>query len=576
MKSFEAYFSDSAIIEKLCRMRLRQAHKRRKISSTHSDVRPRPSPEERPLPEVFPPRREWHVHRPPRHQRLDAEAVNLRALFKAMQAGRRAHPDAPWVRRLNEVISRIRSRALSPAGPGFAAPRVILMPKKKGGLEMRPIAIYPVEDRIIQSQTARYLIEYVNLALDPSSIAFRSSAGRLRPPQHHDTVGMILEMNERCGRDGLYEAEADLLSCYDCVSHAVARECVDNVVAEARILRGGRTIDPRAFRVLDDYLGSYAFVPNVSSLEDLVPPPGDRQQEPHVTWPFAVLSEFHPDLRNSRVGIAQGGALSGIVINAILHQADQAVRRVINATAAPVLYLRYVDDMILLSPCPDACTMCYQAYLDAVTTLKLPVHAPHRINEYGPDYWKHKSKSPFLWGDPGEWGGIPWISFLGYDLRFDDLVRVRKSSVLKHRQRIVKAVDESVAMFAARRAQRGKFGWRLTDKHLLRELARRLYGRAVGRATMDASLPRPRPKSWAEGFRGLRHGRALATQLCDLDRHLERQLHRAERKLRRLHPLIGWGTITRYQRKMFRGFPFSYAGQFVSSQSQHEDNHHSE
>jgi len=565
MKSFEDHFSDSAIIEKLCRMRLRQARKRRHLSSTHSDVQQPPIPEDSPLPEVFPPRREWHAHRPPRHQRLDAEAVNRRALFKAMQAGRRAHPDAPWVRRLNEVISRIRSRALSPEGPGFAAPRVILMPKKKGGLEMRPIAIPPFEDRIIQSQTARYLIEYVNLTLDPSSIAFRSSAGRLRPPQHHDTVGMILEMKERWGRDGLYVAEADLRSCFDCVSHAVARECMTHVVAEARVLRGGEAIDPRALKVLDACLDSYAFVPNVSSLEDLAAPPGDRQEEPHVTWPFAVLREFHPDLANSRVGIAQGGALSGIIINAILHRADQAVRRAINATAAPVLYFRYVDDMILLSPCRDACLMCYQAYLDAVTSLKLPVHAPHRITEYGPDYWQSKSKSRFLWGDPKEWGGIPWISFLGYDLRFDDVVRVRKSSLLKHRQQIVEAVDESVAMFAARRAQQGKFDRRLTDKHLLRELTRRLYGRAVGRATMDASIPRPRPKSWAEGFRGLRHGRVLATQLRDLDRHLERQLHRAERKLRRLHPPIGWGTITRYQRKIFRGSPFSYAGQFVSS-----------
>lgn len=571
MKSFESFFSDLAIIAKLCRMRLRQARKRRKLASLRSDAQQPPIPEDSPLPDVFPPRREWHACRPPRHQRLDAEAANLRALFKAMQAGRRAHPDAPWMRRLNEVISRIRSRALSPEGPGFTAPRVVLMAKKKGGLEMRPIAIYPVEDRIIQSQTARYLAEYVNVALDPSSIAFRTSTGRLRPPQHHDTVGMILEVKERWGREGLYVAEADLRSCFDCVSHGVAVECVANVVAEARDLRGGEAIDPRAFTVLDAYLDSYAFVPNVSSLEDLVAPPGDRQQEPHVTWPLAMLREFHPDLANSRVGIAQGGALSGLVINAILHRADQAVRRVINATAAPVLYLRYVDDMILLSPCPDACLTCYQAYLDAVTSLKLPVHAPHRITEYGPDYWKSKSKSPFLWGDPGDWGGIPWISFLGYDVRFDDVVRVRKSSLLKHRQQIVEAVDESVAMFAARRARRGKFDRRLTDKHLLRELTRRLYGRAAGRPTMDPLLPRPLPKSWADGFRGLRHGRVLATQLRDLDRHLERQLHRAERKLRRLHPPIGWGTITRYQRKIFRGLPFSYVGKFVSTQLQHED-----
>ena len=80
--------------------------------------------------------------------------MSLRTLREASRIGRSRHPHAPWARRLNEIIHRIKSRALSPNGFVFAAPRIVPIPKGEA-LEMRPIAIYPVEDRVIQSLTAR-------------------------------------------------------------------------------------------------------------------------------------------------------------------------------------------------------------------------------------------------------------------------------------------------------------------------------------------------------------------------------------------------------------------------------------
>lgn len=575
MKSLESYFGDGPIIEAPCRMRLREAHKAHEASrpdTTDQEVDVR---DEWDLPDVFPPRSQWRSHRPPRRRGLASEAVGLQALREAIRIGRSRQPDAPWVRRLNELIYRIKSRALSPKGVVFAAPRIVPIPKG-GGLEMRPIAIYSVEDRIIQSLTACYLRDFFDAALDPACIAFRSTAGGIRPSQHHETVGDILEFNQHYGCDGQFVAEADLRSFFDCVDHGVARRCVANLVEQVRRIRPDQEIDERALKILEAYLDSYWFVRNVRSVEELLTPPREQQWRPNYSWPSEELSEFHLNLSDARVGVPQGGALSDLLANAVLNEADRAVRVVINNAAAPVFYRRFLDDVILISPDRDACAKCFDTYCATVCSLKLLVHTPVHIPEYGPGYWRTKSKAPFRWAKPQIRGDVPWISFVGYDIRYDGLVRVRRSSIQKHRRRIVEIVGKELARFAARPSEGGAFHRRHTVHGFLRQLRSRLTRMTVGRATIGLSQTKPLPWSWAGGFRGLLHGRILKTQLRDLDRHLERQLRRAERRLGFRRPPSGFAKVTRFHRTVFPGSPYSYAGQFVSSQSQHEDNQHSQ
>jgi hypothetical protein len=257
----------------------------------------------------------------------------------------------------------------------------------------------------------------------------------------------------------------------------------------------------------------------------------------------------------------------------VLNEADQAVRHVIDNAAVPVFYRRYLDDVILLSPARDACSKCFDTYCATVSSLKLPVHKPVEIQEYGPDYWRTKSKAPFHWTRPQNRGDVPWISFVGYDIRYDGLVRVRKSSIKRHRRQIVDTVGKELARFSGRRALDSTRPETVVG--FLRRLQKRLTRRTVGRATIGSSQTRPLPRSWAGGFRGLLHGRILQTQLRDLDRNLERQLRRAERRLGFRRPPAGFAKVTRFHRTVFRGSPFSYAGQFVSS-SPHEDKHYSD
>lgn len=572
MNALESYFRDDVIIKMLCQKRLSERQKRRAMSvgpDRQVDLQ-----EGWDLSDVLPPRSQWADHRLRHRKGLHRYCVMFQSLLKAVEAGRKQTRRALWALRLNELILRIRSRALSLEGVVFRKPRIVPIPKGEHGGELRPIAVYSIEDRIIQSLIARYLRDAFDPAFDPASIAFRSFRGVVRPPQHHDTIAMILEVNERWGRDGLYVAEADLRSFFDCLDHDVARRCVANSVEHVRAICPDPEIDPRALKILDMYLGSYSFASNVRPLSDVPAFESSRHRPTNYSWPVEELTEFHPHLNDDNIGVPQGGGLSDLLANAVLNEADRAVRRVIDNAAAPVFYRRYLDDVILISPDKEACAKCFDTYCATVSSLKLPVHTPVQVLEYGPDYWRTKSKAPFRWAKPHNRGDVPWISFVGYDVRYDGLVRVRKSSIRKHRRQIVATIGKALARFSGRAALDSN---RLeTVVGFLRRIQKRLTRMVVGRASIGFTQPRPLPMSWTSGFRGLLHGRILQTQLRDLDRNLERQIRRAERRLGFRRPPVGFVKVTRFHRMIFRGSPFSYAGQFVSPQSSHEDKHDSE
>jgi hypothetical protein len=68
-------------------------------------------------------------------------------------------------------------------------------------------------------------------------------------------------------------------------------------------------------------------------------------------WVDNELSElgYYSSIENERIGIPQGGALSGLIANIILNVADKVVLE----TGA--FYLRFCDDMIILHPDKSNC-----------------------------------------------------------------------------------------------------------------------------------------------------------------------------------------------------------------------------
>ena len=198
------------------------------------------------------------------------------------------------------------------------------------------------------------------------------------------------------------------------------------------------------------------------------------------------------------------------------------------------------------------------AYTGALRTLKLPAHDMldfHRLYE-GPrerqpgGFWKGKSKAPYEWGPADMPGRVPWCAFVGYQVRYDGVLRLRPSSIKKE---VVKHnhILSQVGRFLRRRGQAR------SKKQILYRFRQRLRCIAVGAGTVGDGL-NPPAFSWTQGFRLLRKYPSLSGQLRDLDRHRVSCVRALSRKLK-CHG-TGSGSARPHSGLAFEGFPFSYAG----------------
>lgn len=92
-----------------------------------------------------------------------------------------------------------------------------------------------------------------------------------------------------------------------------------------------------------------------------------------IHWVKAYLASV-----NQKKGLPQGGALSPLLCNLALREADTAVR-----TACPssdTVYFRYCDDMILLTSSPEESACGLQVFQDALDRIGLKPHASVHAN----------------------------------------------------------------------------------------------------------------------------------------------------------------------------------------------------
>jgi retron-type reverse transcriptase len=102
-----------------------------------------------------------------------------------------------------------------------------------------------------------------------------------------------------------------------------------------------------AIRIFESYLKSYPFVHHSLPLNK------DQSffekfhiQNGEFEWIDKELNEKHyyKSMYRERIGVPQGGALSGLIANIVLDYAD---KKVLEFDDGKLLYIRYCDDMIL-------------------------------------------------------------------------------------------------------------------------------------------------------------------------------------------------------------------------------------
>ena len=568
MADFAEYFSDEAIIDRLCKLRLKQAASRHKRLFHRQLVSTVELPEIPEAVDVLPPRRQWARFRNYRASRSLEMDENLIALKRATSALRWETPTLPWAERLRRRIEGIRRRALEDAAFIFAPPTIRPVEKSPDSDEFRAIASFTPDDQIIEGITAKYLRETFEHLFSASSLAFRCQRDGVPPPTHHTAVTKLENYRRRHLRTGLYVAECDIRGFFDCVSHDVATNALTDLIRAATAANPQSALDSRAFRIFDAYLKCYSFPHNVKA-EAEAELKDEKGAQAYFKWPEEELGEFHADPRAVRVGIPQGGGLSCFIANAVLHHADLEVKRCRSRTPGPYRYLRYCDDMVILAPQRETCQIVFEAYQEALKRCLLPAHPPQPVEQYASGFWKGKSRRPYQWARPKDTSTVPWLQFVGYQLRHDGMMRVKKKSIQKHKEKLREETDRLLRTLTTRPSPSvpnvSGFapGIRKNADQIIHRFRKKLIAISVGRREAHDDLARAMPKCWAAGFKAIHGKRIPLNTLKELDRYRERQIARIIRRLRDLPPTsVAQGTSASSRPPSFYGFPFSHVAQF--------------
>jgi len=252
--------------------------------------------------------------------------------------------DATWIGNLHDFTVRIRNRALNTPDFRFHTPAVRPDPKGIDG-NHRAIAIYRFEDRIISTLLTRYLRERFDGQLSHCSYAFREPKDG-RCTSHHDAIDDIYSFRGRHPEGSLWVAECDIRGFYDCIHHDVVRRAFSEFVSRAA--QAGKPVESKAKELFEAYLQSYTFSRNV--MREALPRLQSRSPNATIGWPLGALCEFYSNPMDEPIGIPQGGAVSCLIANMVLNQVDIAAMPWKSSDRSRLLYARYCDDMILISP----------------------------------------------------------------------------------------------------------------------------------------------------------------------------------------------------------------------------------
>ena len=551
------YFADEHIIRQLCKQRVKTA----KALNARQDTLRFTGNEQvgtstAPINSLLPSRRRWSEFRPKHRARVPD--VNLASLRCAALVLRESEPELPWVAHLNSFIERIRRRVFSEQPFTFGRPSIRWEVKEDNNY--RPLCRFSLENNVINSSTAKYLRDFCDHAFEPSSYAFRARSEKGVMPTHHAAFEEIYALKAAGPDQDFYVAECDIRGFYDTVDHRVALEALQRILEQVRIVSPDRQLDPRAMAIFRAYLDCYSFPYNV--LELALPSWRARHPKAEAPWPAESLTKYHTNPHSRRIGVPQGGALSCIIANLVLDRADKAVRAVGERLGVEIHYFRYCDDMIVLARQESHCREAFEAYLRALEALKLPYHDPVKVEVYNKSFWKTKSKHPYCWTGRKGPGCVPWVQFVGYQIRYDGLVRIKGKSVKKQLRKIRNTADH--IKFGIEKALKRNGSDRIlaTADQVLQSLRWKLVYSAVGNVNLKKRLQGPRRMCWAGGYKALNNKPIVPSFLKRLDWFREKQIRRMDQA----DIPYGSGAPSHHSGKGNRpfpiGYPFSYLAQF--------------
>lgn len=575
MLSLSSFSSDASILNMLCRLRVKLAHRRNKDhlihlhtkSQKHNYHTNKQSKSEELLSSLFPPRKQWRTvwerKRTKNGVPLSSTEKTMLSLKATLNYYRHNRPDAPCLSRLDAFIKEVQD-GIHTGNYKISSPQVLpkLKEDKVSLTEAnicRPIASFSLKDKLILSITNKYLTAIFDEYFIKNSFAFRARRevkGEMLSPTHHDPVEQILEYRKKFTEGSLYVAECDMKKFFDTVNHTLIKRIFTQFFNRKKIRSYSSEDLANAKRILDSYLDSYTFNKTVLPLNSEQKKHFDKYKIPNGEYGWVgselISNGYYKRLKGAKIGIPQGGPLSGLIANAVLHSID---KKIIAKQDEKLLYLRFCDDMLIIHPDKQKCTFAFQKYLLGLQTKKLVVH--HPVNppyESAKKFWSEKSKSCYNWGNKGHLGS-PWIGFVGYEIHYQGHIRVRKSSLLKEMKKQYSTVGKLKLILK-------DFKCRSSKETIYESIESRLIGMSVGRVTLWNYKKIPNEMCWVSGYRLLTDNKYSRIQLKRLDSSRNRLLLKLRMLLAKMQseeamPSLD-NEVIKMDETLYPGAPFSY------------------
>lgn len=547
MKEFEKYITENEIVRQLYKVRVKIAKSRNKKHLLHllttnpkynyhlgnnsqelNEFEQYQNNIINQLREILPPRKQWakigsksRIKNKNSKELLTTNDKNFYALLKTIKKHKKLNSQENWYLNLTEFTKGIQEKALS---SDYEIVSPLIFPKLKDTKKLppllnnetndcRPISMFLLEDRIILSLTNKFLTNAFDKYFKDSSYAFRSKKVDNKIISHHNCIRDILKFKNKINTDYLFVVECDIKKFYDTVNQKIALESFNNFITLVQKENHNLNLE-QPKRIFKSYLDSYSFNINVKNTENKEYWSSYKIENGRFPWVNDELDKYYDSNTNERIGVPQGGALSGFIANIYLHLADEKLEK------SPVLYQRFCDDMIIIHNDINECEKAKEEYINTLEKLKLFHHtfnensslqdiSEGKIN-YKP-FWKGKSKGPYKWSNLIEQDSFPWIGFVGYEINYIGEIRVRKKSFMKEFKKQKQIIDEiKRAIYREQRCKKGT---------AIESAINRLISMSVGRIGLDNFDEVSTDMCWKNGFQELNLNQFSINQLKELDRN---------------------------------------------------------
>ncbi len=578
MEILNRYFSSDSLIRLIVKYRISVATKRHDIhffnnlTNTHLHKCPLKKTErniDKIILDIVPRRKDWITIGKGRVQYKSSTARNVASLERTIYLAKKRYRSkkekpALWFIELTKYLFEIRETLANIHNYSISKPNIIPEKKKKGNSKKeredkayRPLAHFKLlKDKILIGQAAKYLTDLIDHELCHDAVfAFRSKKKGRDAITHHDAIAKIKNyVDENSGKE-LWVAECDIKKFYDCVNHNVAIDSLNQIIN--RVEKGGYKVDSAALKIFELYLESYSFLHDVY-------PENEKDSMKKINGEYEwekenLIKEFYTDGLTERIGVPQGGAISCLIANVVMDKVDRAVLEIgVKEIDKDLLYVRYCDDMVIIHTSKEKCEAALKRYQDALKECKLLCHDPLTIAKYDRYYFDAKSKSPYKLTLPNDDNPhAPWLAFVGYQVKYDGLIRIRKKSLLKESDKQQLIIRKALRAINYKDVANISFNARRTPGQILFRIEQRLISMSVGRVNLHSYKKVIHPQlSWTVGFKKLSKNNIIEKQLKELDRRRTNNLKKLSQKLKRLKK-EGEGEGDDIKEDFF-GSPFSY------------------